>query len=338
MNNYFERLITIAEISGNHKNNYDDCAQLIDRAQKSGFSHAKLQTFTADGLTINSHKKEFIISDKSSPWHNRSLYDLYIESCLDWKIQKKIFKNYKKKKIEIFTSIFCKDSLNFAIKNGLKLIKISSFESSNFLLLYEVVKTGIPIIISTGSTKDIEIEKTISFIKSKGKNDLALLLCVSDYPADAKDYNLSRIKYLKDKYSLPIGISDHTVGKELATAAIGAGATIIEKHVCLEEDKQSIDSHFSLSSDKFSDFCNTVNVIYDSLNKKPNKISLRGRNFRSSLYYQKDLKKGSILKISDFKSVRPNLGLPSENIFKIVGKRLKSSVIKDEPVKLNHLE
>ena len=253
MNNYFDRLITIAEISGNHKNNFDDCSQLIDRAQKWIFPCRKLQTFTAGGLTINSHKKEFIVTDKSSPWHNRSLYDLYTESCLDWRIQKKIFKNYKKRKSK-YSHQFCKDSLNFAIKNGLKLIKISSFESSNFLLLNEVVKTDIPIIISTGSTKDIEIDKTISFIKSKGKNELALLLCVSDYPADVKDYNLSRIKYLKEKFSLPIGVSDHTVGKELATAAIGAGATLIEKHVCLEEDKQSIDSHFSLSSDKFSDF------------------------------------------------------------------------------------
>ena len=190
MNNYFDKLITIAEISGNHKNNFYDCSQLIDKAQKSGFSHAKLQTFTAGGLTINSHKKEFIISDKNSPWHSRSLYDLYTETSLDWKIQKKIFKNYKKKKIEVFTSIFCKDSLNFAIENGLKLIKISSFESSNFLLLNEVVKTKIPIIISTGSTKDIEVDKTISFIKSKGKNDLALLLCVSDYPANIKDYKV----------------------------------------------------------------------------------------------------------------------------------------------------
>ena len=326
-------LITIAEISGNHGNTFDNATKLIENCFKGGFDAVKLQTFDPLLLAVDGLGDEYKVIDKTSPWNGRSLRSLYEESKLSWKIQEKIFKKYLSKNKLLFSSVFDENSVNFTSNLKVPLYKIASFESCDAQLLDKVSKTKKPIIISTGNTNIEEIDFSINFLKERKVKQIAILICVSDYPASIKNYDLSKLKYYKEKYNVAVGVSDHTVGNELAIAAIAAGATIVEKHVKLDNDKDSIDSHFSLPSKKFKMFNHNCKITFKSIsNSKFTKFRKNQRKYRKSLYFSEDLKKDTIIKKGHIKSSRPFQGVSSQFYFEIIGKVLKRDVIADQPI------
>jgi N-acetylneuraminate synthase len=333
----FNNLLTIAEISGNHGHSFQNAARLIDCCFKGGFNAVKLQTFDASLLAVDGDGDDYKVIDKNSPWNGRTLKSLYEESTLSWDIQKKIFMKYLSKKKLIFSSVFDKKSIDFVSKLNCPFYKIASFESCDAFLLDEVSKTKKPIIISTGNTNKEEIDFTINFLKKRKVKQIAILICVSDYPALLENYDLSKLKYFKERYNVAVGVSDHTVGNELAIAAVAAGATIIEKHVKLDSDNDSIDSHFSLSNknfQKFNKLCRGASVSISNNNFK--KFKKNERKYRKSLYFSKDLKKNTVIKKEHLKSSRPFQGVSSQFFFDIIGKVLKKNVKTDQPVNKNY--
>ncbi len=313
----------IAELSANHGGNIDLAKETIKAAKDIGANAIKLQTYTADTLTLNSKRDDFIIKG-GTLWDNKSMYELYSEALTPWEWHKELFDYAKSIDIDIFSSPFDKIAVDFLEQFNPIAYKIASFEITDYNLIEYTASKGKPIIISTGIATIDEIQDVVNICRKVGNNNIVLLKCTSAYPALLEDANLAMIPNLKETFGVIAGFSDHTLGITAPIVATTLGAKVIEKHFILDKSIGGPDCDFSLDKEEFKEMIAAVRqaekligkVDYTLTEKKKN-----SRQFARSLYVSKDIKKGEVFTEDNIKSVRPGYGLPPKYLKTILGKK-----------------
>tara|TARA_Y100000996_G_scaffold342128_1_gene279564 strand:- start:2476 stop:3543 length:1068 start_codon:yes stop_codon:yes gene_type:complete len=328
----------IAELSANHNGSIETAKKII-RAAKEANAHAvKLQTYKPETITLDSSDPEFVI--KGGLWDGRTLYELYHEAHMPWDWHKDLFNYADKIGITIFSSPFDRTAVDLLEDLNAPAYKIASFEAIDLPLIEYVAQTGKPVIISTGMADADEIEEAIVAAKDAGCKELAILHCVSGYPAPPEDYNLNTILELRRRFGLVTGLSDHTLDNNTAIASVALGASIIEKHFTLNRSGGGPDDSFSLEPKEMNNLCYGANVAWSALGKinfsrKPSEKA--NIQFRRSLYFVKDLRSGDIISEDSVKSVRPGFGLPPKFLKEVIGQKITTNISKNTPVKNEHL-
>jgi len=326
----------IAEISANHNGKIENALRLIDEAKKAGADAVKIQTYTADTITLNADSEDFQI--KGGLWHGRTLYELYSEAHLPWEWHEALFEHAKQNEITIFSSPFDNTAVDLLESLNAPAYKIASFEAVDLPLIQYAASTGKPLIISTGMADDQEIAEAVSAAREAGCTQLALLHCVSGYPAPPHDYNLRTLADMWERFRLVTGLSDHTLGNTTAIASVALGATIIEKHFTLDRSGGGPDDSFSLEPPELAALCRDARTAWEALGtvdygKKSSEIA--NVQFRRSLYYVKPLKPGELVTSDAVRSVRPGYGLPPKLLPNIIGKKVRREILPNTPVKLD---
>ena len=317
----------IAEMSANHNGDINNAFKIIDMAKECGANAIKLQTYSPDTITMNARTPEFMI--KGGLWDGRSLYDLYKWAQTPWEWHEILFKYAKKIGITIFSSPFDNTAVDLLEDLNASAYKIASLEIVDIPLIKYAASTGKPLIISTGTANFDEIQEAINASREGGCKELAILHCVSGYPAPAKDYNLMTMVDMKKKFKVLTGLSDHTIENATAIASIALGASIIEKHVTLDRNGGGPDDSFSLEYQDLRELCADVRTAYNSLGKVDYGAKSSEREnvkFRRSLYFVKGIKVGQVITEEHVKSIRPGFGLAPKNITDIVGRRAKEDI------------
>ena len=285
----------IAEMSANHNGSLKRAIEIVRKAAECGVSAIKLQTYTADTMTIKCKKKDFLISNKSIKKFGNNLYDLYKKAHTPWRWHDKIFKEAKKHGLICFSTPFDETSIKFLKKFNPPLYKIASFENTDLRLIKLLAKTKKPLIISLGMANIKEIEKSVKVARSYGCKKIILLKCTSSYPAQIKDSNLKTIPFLRKKFNCEVGLSDHTLGVSAAVAAVSLGATVIEKHFTLNNRGAGVDEEFSLSPEEMKKLVVQVNEAQKSLGSiqiKASRLEKKNLKYRRSIYAVKNILKG----------------------------------------------
>ncbi len=329
----------IAEMSANHNGDINNAYKIIDMAKNCGADAVKIQTYKPETITLKMKSPEFTI--EGGLWHGQTLYELYESAYLPWEWHKPIFDYAEGKGITIFSSPFDKTAIDLLEDLNSPAYKIASFEAIDLPLIKYAAGTGKPLIISTGMADLQEIEEAIDAAYEGGCKNLAVLHCVSGYPAPPQDYNLKTILDMKDKFNIPVGLSDHTIDNATAIASIALGASIIEKHVTLDRDGGGPDDSFSLESNELMSLCKDLKTAWESLGdidygRKSSEIG--NIKFRRSLYFINKLKKGDKIKKTDIKSVRPGFGLPPKLFEQVIGCKVLKDVEYGKPVNLEDIE
>lgn len=322
----------IAELSANHNGSIDTAFKIIEEAKKSGANAVKLQTYTADTITLNCDSEEFRI--KGGLWDGRTLYDLYQEAHMPWEWHKPLFEYARKLGITIFSSPFDNTAVDLLEDLNAPAYKIASFEAIDLPLIKYVASTGKPMIISTGMADAEEIEEAINAAREGGCKELAILHCVSGYPAPAAEYNLRTITDMIERFGLVTGLSDHTLDNTTAITSVALGASIIEKHFTLDRSGGGPDDSFSLEPAELTALCRDSKTAWQALGSVNygRKSSEQGNvKFRRSLYFVKDLKAGDVITADAVRSVRPGFGLAPKHCDELIGKELKTTVTRGTP-------
>lgn len=319
----------IAEMSGNHNQSIDRALAIVDAAAKAGVDAVKIQTYTADTMTLDIDEREFFIADKNSLWKGESLYSLYKKAYTPWEWHEAIFNRCKEWGIIGFSTPFDFTAVDFLEELQVPCYKIASFENVDLPLIKKVAKTGKPIIASTGMTTVAEIDDLVTTARNNGCNDLTLLKCTSSYPATPEGTNLMTIPHMKELFHCRVGLSDHTLGIGAAVASIALGGTVIEKHFTLSRAEGGVDSAFSLEPDEMALLVRECNTAWQALGHISYEVAEQEKKslqFRRSLYIVEDLKKGDILTEKNVRSIRPGLGLSPKYYDVVLGKRVKCDV------------
>lgn len=328
----------IAEMSANHNQDIDKAFRIIAQAKQAGADAVKLQTYRADTITLESDLPDFQITD--GLWAGRSLYELYEWASTPWEWHEALFAYGKQLGITIFSTPFDNSAVDLLEDLNAPAYKIASFEAVDLALIEYVARTGKPMIISTGMADAEEIEEAVAAARAGGCDQLALLHCVSGYPAPAADYNLLTIPDMIKRYNLVTGLSDHTLDNATAVASIALGASIVEKHVTLDRDDGGPDDAFSLEPEELKALCRDVKTAWEALGGVDYgfKSSERGNiKFRRSLYFVKDMKAGEIIDADAVRSVRPGFGLSPKHLSSLLGRKLKSDVARGVAVSWEHV-
>jgi len=326
----------VAEISGNHNQSYKKALKIIDSAISAGVDAIKMQTYTADTITINSDKKWFQITE--GPWKGQNLYNLYKKAFTPWKWQKKLKEHVEKKGVIFFSSPFDETSVNFLQSLKVQVYKVASFEIVDIGLLEKIGKTKKPVIISRGMASLDEIKLAVKTLYKNGTSQIAILHCVSDYPADPKDMNLTTIQDLAKIFKVVAGLSDHSLGITTSIAAVALGASIIEKHITLNRSEGGPDAAFSLEPKELKDLVRAIREVEQSFGKPTYIISkneVKNRTFRRSLFVVKNIKKGEKLTKINIRSIRPGYGLATKYFDSVIGKVALKDVEKGTPLSWN---
>ena len=329
----------IAEISANHCGNFNLAKKLIKCAKQSNANAVKLQTYTADTMTIKSNKKYFKI--KNGLWKGYNLWELYNEAHTPLKWHKRLFDYGKKLGITVFSTPFDETAVDFLEKLKCPIYKVASFEMTDIPLIKKIASTKKPMIISTGMANIKEIELTFKTAKKYGARDITLLYCVSNYPSKISDFNLNNIKILKEKFKCRVGLSDHSKDEKVAVAAIAAGAEVIEKHIALDNQKKGLDIEFSLKGKKIRQFREVINKTYRLLGNKEfyrNQSEEKSKLFRRSIFAIKNIKKGEKFSKNNIKRIRPGYGLPPIYYEKLLNKKSPFNLSAEDPLKKNILK
>ncbi len=325
----------IAEMSANHNGDINNAKELIKSAKNAGADAIKIQSYKPDTITLNSTSEEFMIND-GGLWDGRSLYDLYEEAHMPWDWHKPLFELSKEVGLTIFSSPFDKSAVDLLEDLNAPAYKIASFEVIDIPLIRYVASTKKPMIISTGMANEDEISEALETAKSNGCNEIALLHCVSSYPASPEDYNIRTISDMESKFKVNVGISDHTIENTTAITSIAFGACVIEKHFTLDRSGGGPDDSFSLEPRELKDLCLSSKIAWSSIgeiNYKLKAAEAPNIKFRRSLYFINNLKKGDIITASDIASVRPGYGIPPKNFDLILGKKVLKDIKKNSAVK-----
>ncbi|MDQ7016516.1 MAG: pseudaminic acid synthase [Gammaproteobacteria bacterium] len=328
----------IAELSANHNGQLEKALQIIEVAKRSGADAVKLQTYRPDTLTLDCDSEEFQI--KGGLWHGRTLYELYEEAHMPWEWHKPLFEYAQKLGITMFSSPFDNSAVDLLEDLNTPAYKIASFEAVDLPLIKYVAATGKPMIISTGMANAEEMAEAVQAARDGGCQELALLHCVSGYPAPAGDYNLRTIVDMQQKFDLPIGLSDHTIDNTTAIASVALGACIIEKHVTLDRSGGGPDDRFSLEPKELAALCEGAKTAWSALGQVNygRKSSEQGNvQFRRSLYFVKDMQAGEAITEECVRSVRPGFGLAPKYWDAILGRRLLHSVSANTAVRFELL-
>ena len=323
----------IAEMSANHNGSIENAFQLIDSAVEAGANAIKLQTYRPDTITLNSDTQDFVIND--GLWAGQTLYQLYSSAFTPWEWHADLYAYARKVGITLFSSPFDNSAVDLLEDLNTPAYKIASFEAIDIPLIKYVASTGKPMIISTGMAGIEEIEEAVDSARSAGCAQLALLLCVSGYPAPANEYNLRTIIDLRNRFDCLAGLSDHTLGNTTAIASVAVGASIIEKHFTIGRSRGGPDDSFSLEPKEFTELCRDSLIAWEALGSVDygrKSSELANVKFRRSLYFVEDIKAGSVIESQQIRSIRPGYGLAPKHFDAVVGKRLKVDVTYATPV------
>lgn len=325
----------IAEMSGNHNQSLERALAIVDAIAASGAQALKLQTYTADTMTIDLKEREFFISDPKSLWKGNSLYQLYEAAHTPWDWHRPIFERARAKGLVAFSTPFDASAVDFLESLEVPAYKIASFENTDLPLIRRVAATGKPMIISTGMANVAEIDEAVRTARGAGCRNLVLLKCTSSYPAEPASSNLSAIPSLHTLFDCEVGLSDHTMGIGAAVASVALGASVIEKHVTLSRADGGVDSAFSLEPHELKQLVDETRVAWQSLGKPmlgPTEAELNSRVFRRTLYVCKDLQPGDELTAENLRAIRPGLGLPPKFMDQLLGKRVTRAVRRGTPM------
>lgn len=330
----------IAELSANHNGSLDIALETISAAKRAGADAIKLQTYTADSITIDSRTDDFKLK-QGTIWDGKYLYDLYKEAYTPWEWHEELFKKAKDEGLVCFSSPF--DATSVALLENLNApaYKIASFEITDIPLIELVASKGKPVIISTGIATEVDIQLALDACKRMGNNDIALLKCTSSYPAPIEEANMVMVKDMAEKYGLITGLSDHTIGNIVPIVATCFGAKIIEKHFILDREIGGPDASFSMNEDEFAEMVKSVRdaekaigVVNYSLTEK----QIKGRNFCRSLYVVEDIELGDIITETNIRSIRPGFGLHPKYFKEILGKSAKKELRKGARLTLDDIK
>lgn len=335
-----QRPFVIAEMSGNHNQSLERALRLVDAAAAAGVQALKLQTYTADTMTLDIDAAEFYIDDPHSLWQGNSLYNLYQQAYTPWEWHKPIFDRCREQGILGFSTPFDDSAVDFLESLAVPAYKIASFELTDLPLIRKVATTGKPMIMSTGMATIAEIDEAVSAARGAGCTELVLLKCTSTYPASPENSHLLTLPHLSDLFGCPVGISDHTLGIGVSLAAVALGAVVIEKHFTLSRAEGGVDSAFSLEPAELTALVRESVAAWQALGQihyGPTEAEKPSLKHRRSLYIVEDLQAGDVLTAENVRAIRPGLGLSPKFYEVMLGKRVKNSVAKGTPVAWNLL-
>ena len=327
----------IAELSANHGGELDIALETIRAAKRAGADAIKIQTYTADTITLNSNKDCFKIN-QGTHWDGMYLHDLYKEASLPWDWHKEIFRVAKEEGLVCFSSPFDHTAIDFLEELETPIYKIASFEITDIPLIEYAASKQKPMIISTGIAEVSDIELAIETCKKVGNNDITILKCTSAYPADPKDANLLTIPDIKSRFGVKAGLSDHTMGIEGPVVAVALGATVIEKHFILDKSIGGPDAHFSLDEKEFTEMVNAVRKAEEMMGVVDYKMTekkKKSRQFSRSLFIVKDVKAGEKITKKNVRSIRPGFGMHPKYYNEIIGHTFVKNLKKGTPLELN---
>ena len=325
----------IAEMSGNHNQSLARAIQIVEAAAKTGVQALKLQTYTADAMTLNIKNGAFLIDDPKSLWNGETLYDLYEKAHTPWEWHKPIFDRCRELGLIGFSTPFDASSVDFLEQLNVPAYKIASFENTDLPLIKKVAATGKPMIISLGMASIAEIDETVRTAREAGCHDLVLLKCTSTYPSTPENTNISTLPHLRNLFNTHVGISDHTLGIGTSIAGVALGATVIEKHFTLSRAEGGVDSAFSLEPDELKDLVVESKRAWQSLGHiqyGPTEKEKASLVFRRSLYIAEDIQKGTTLTAKNLRAIRPGLGLPPKYYELLLGKPVNQDIKKGTPM------
>jgi len=312
----------VAEMSGNHNQSLERALAIVDAAAKAGAHGLKIQTYTAETMTLDIADGDFLVSDENSLWNGSSLYDLYDEAHTPWEWHEEIFSHARKRGLMPFSTPFDDTSVDFLEALDVPCYKIASFENTDLELLKKVASTGRPIIISTGMASVSEIDDAVQTVRDAGAKELVLLKCTSTYPASPENTNILTIPHLKQLFNCMVGISDHTMGIGVSVASVALGASFIEKHFTLDRDEGGVDSAFSLEPAELATLVVESERAWHSLGQIQYGASRKeegSKIFRRSLYVVHDIKAGEKLTIDNVRAIRPGYGMAIKHLSTALG-------------------
>ena len=330
----------IAEMSGNHNQDLDKALEIVDIAAESGAHCIKLQTYTAESLTLDIDTEDFIVRDQASPWFGRRLFELYQEAHTPWEWHKPIIERARSRGIECFSSPFDERAVDFLEELGVSAYKIASFENNHLPLIHKAASTGKPLLISTGMATIGEIEKAVEVARNAGCNKIALLKCTSSYPASPTEANISTIPHMKELFKCEVGLSDHTLGIGVAVASVAMGASIIEKHFTIRRADGGVDSQFSLEPKEMSDLVKESTRAWESLGKISYGASAKeqkSRVFRRSIYVAENISRDEVFTSRNLRIVRPGYGAEPEFLEYLLGKKSPRKLAKGQALRIEDL-
>jgi pseudaminic acid synthase len=326
----------IAELSGNHNGSLDRALAIVDAAAATGAHALKIQTYTADTMTLDIREGEFVIADPSSPWAGRSLYDLYEEAHTPWDWHGPIFERARRHGMIPFSTPFDPTAVDFLESLGAPCHKIASFENTDLPLIRKVASTGKPIIVSTGMASLSEIDALVRTAREAGCRDLVLLKCTSSYPASPANSDIRTIPHMRQAFGCEVGLSDHTLGVGVAVASVALGATVVEKHFTLSRADGGVDSAFSLEPAEMRALVDESLRAWQGLGAVrygTGEAESGSKVFRRSLYFVRDLPAGAVVAAGDIRAIRPGHGLPPSTADLVVGRVLRAAVRRGTPVR-----
>jgi pseudaminic acid synthase len=330
------RPFIIAEMSGNHNQSLERALEIVQSAAEAGAHAIKLQTYTADTITLDIKEAEFVISDEQSIWKGRNLYELYKQAFTPWEWHAPIMRRATELGILCFSSPFDESAVDFLEDLAVPAYKIASFEIVHLPLIRKAAATGKPLIVSTGMATLAEIDDAVSTARSAGCRDLILLKCTSTYPATPENSNVRTIPHLRAIFDCEVGLSDHTMGVGVAVAAVAHGATVIEKHFTLSRADGGVDSTFSLEPAELRALVAETERAWQCLGQVtfgPTQAERASRDFRRSVYVAEDIKTGELLTTMNLRCVRPGMGLPPKYYDILLGRRVNQNVKKGTPMR-----
>lgn len=330
----------IAEMSGNHNQSLERALKLVDLAAEAGVDAVKLQTYTADTMTLPIHDGAFLIGDEKSLWRGESLYQLYEKAYTPWEWHEAIFQRCQEHGLIGFSSPFDVTAVDFLESLNVPAYKIASFENVDLPLIRKVARTGKPVIISTGMATIAEIDEAVQAVRSEGNDQIILLKCTSTYPASPQYSNIVTIPHMRQMFDVEVGLSDHTLGVGVAVAAVAHGATVIEKHFTTSRAEGGVDAAFSMEPHELKMLVEETQRAWESLGEVqygPTEVEIASLDHRRSLYIVKDLAAGDVLTEENVRAIRPGHGLAPKYYELVLGKKVKRAVKKGTPLSFDLL-
>ena len=319
----------VAEMSGNHNQSLERALAIVEAAATAGAHALKLQTYTADTMTLDIDKREFFVEEPDSLWKGASLYSLYQQAYTPWEWHKPIFDRARELGIIAFSTPFDDTAVDLLESLDVPCYKIASFENTDLPLIRRVASTGKPLIISTGMATVAELDETVRAARDAGCDDLVLLKCTSTYPSTPENTNALTIPHLRELFGCEVGLSDHTMGVGVSVASAALGATVIEKHFTLSRAEGGVDSAFSMEPAELAQLVVETERAWQSLGHVsygPTDAEKESLRYRRSLYVVKDIKAGDVLTHENVRAIRPGLGLPTKHMETVLGRAVKQDV------------
>ncbi|MGY4110333.1 pseudaminic acid synthase [Aeribacillus sp. SP014] len=331
----------IAEMSGNHNQSLERALAIVEAASKAGAHALKIQTYTADTMTLNLENPEFKIEDSDSLWKGHTLYQLYQQAYTPWEWHKPIFDRARELGMIPFSTPFDETAVDFLEELDVPMYKIASFENTDIPLIKKVASTGKPMIISTGMATVAELDETVRAAREAGCKDLVLLKCTSTYPASPENTNILTIPHMRELFDCQVGLSDHTMGVGVAVASVALGATVIEKHFTLSRADGGVDSAFSMEPNELKTLVVETERAWQALGEVkygPTEKEKASLKFRRSIYVAKDIKTGDIFTKENIRVVRPGYGLEPKYYEVLLGRKANKDIKAGTPLNWNDLK